>query len=224
MTIKELHLLTNDIDKTADFYNGLLKMKITAKTEEELYVIIGSTKLKFIRSEVPRPVYHLAFDIPHNQLNEAYAWLSDKVKILPVTADSKIADILLWNAKSIYFYDTNGNLLELICRFDLDNRSEKIFDASSIISISEIGLVTHDVPALVKTVTEKYNLSVFYRQPAQENFTAVGDDEGLLVLVNENRNWFPTQEKAESFWSKIIIETQDQALQEILTDNRRLPN
>jgi len=224
MKIKELHLLTNDIDKTADFYNGLLKMNITAKTEEELSVIIGSTKLKFIRSEVPRPVYHLAFDIPNNQLNEAYAWLSDKVKILPVTADSKISDILLWNAKSIYFYDTNGNLLELICRFDLDNQSTKIFDASSIISISEIGLVTHDVPALVKTVTEKYNLPVFYRQPAQENFTAVGDDEGLLVLVNENRNWFPTQEKAESFWSKIIIETQDQSLHKILTDNRRLSN
>jgi catechol-2,3-dioxygenase len=220
MKIKELHLLTNDIDRTADFYNELLKINITAKTEGELSLIIGSTKLKFIRSEVPRPVYHLAFDIPHNQLNEAYEWLSDKVKILPVTPESKIADIPLWNAKSIYFYDTNGNLLELICRFDLDNRSEKIFDASSIISISEIGLVNHDVPALVKTVIERYNLSVFYRQPAQENFIAIGDDEGLLVLVNENRNWFPTQEKAESYWSKIIIETQDRALHEILTDNR----
>jgi catechol-2,3-dioxygenase len=222
MRIKELHLLTNDIDKTADFYNGLLKMAITEKTEEELSLKVGSTKLKFIQSEVSRPVYHLAFDIPHNKLNEAYDWLSDKVEILPVTPESKIADIRLWNAKSIYFYDTNGNLLELICRFDLDNQSEKLFDASSIISISEIGLVTHDVPALVKTITEEYSLSVFYKQPAQENFTAVGDDEGLLVLVNENRNWFPTQEKAESFWSKIIIEANDQALHEIFTESRYL--
>ncbi|MBE9462603.1 VOC family protein [Dyadobacter subterraneus] len=218
MKIKELHLLTNNIDKTETFYNTFLDLSARQKTGKELSYLIGNTNLKFILSQVPEPVYHIAFDIPNNKLDEAFDWLSKKVSILPVTPESNIADIKLWNAKSIYFYDNNGNLLELICRFDVDNQSEKIFDASSVISVSEIGLVTDDVPALAITISENYNLAIFHKQPAQENFTAVGDDEGLLVIVNENRNWFPTNQKAQSFWSKIIIETVDGSSFEIFTD------
>lgn len=217
MKIKELQLLTNNLDKTEAFYTGRLGISIHQKTEKELSFLIGCTKLKFIISAVEKPVYHIAFDIPNNKLNEAFDWLSEKVTVLPVTAEGKIADIKLWNAKSIYFYDNNGNLLELICRFDIDTQSEKPFDASSIISISEIGLVTEDVPALTKTITKNYNLPIFQKQPAQENFTAVGDDEGLLVIVNENRNWFPINQKAESFWSKIIIESAAGTVNEIIS-------
>ncbi|MCF0058774.1 VOC family protein [Dyadobacter sp. CY356] len=217
MKIKELQLLTNNLDKTEAFYSAIFNVPVIQKTEKEISFSIGTTDLKFILSPVPKPVYHIAFDIPHNKLEEAFDWLSEKVSVLPVTPDSQIADIKLWNAKSIYFYDINGNLLELICRFDLDNQSEKPFDASSVISISEIGIVTDDVPALTKSITEKYNIPVFHKQPAQENFTAVGDDEGLLVLVNQNRNWFPTNEKAQSYWSKIIIEVADGSVHEIFT-------
>ncbi|GLU53944.1 VOC family protein [Dyadobacter frigoris] len=217
MKIKELHLLTNNLNKTEAFYNELLGIPISKKTETELQFQIGNTALNFILSQVTEPVYHIAFEIPNNKLPEAFDWLSEKVSILPVTPESKIADIKLWNAKSIYFYDNNENLLELICRYDLENQSEKTFDASSIIAVSEIGLVTNDVVALTKTITEKYQLAVFQKQPAQENFTAIGDEEGLLVIVNENRNWFPTNVKANSFWSKVIIETTDNSLHEIFT-------
>lgn len=219
MKIKELHLLTNNLDKTEEFYKEILDVTINEKTEKQLSFLIGTTQLIFILSQVPEPVYHIAFDIPNNKLEVAFDWLSEKVSVLPVTPESKIADIKLWNAKSIYFYDNNGNLLELICRFDLDNQSEKTFDVTSILSVSEIGLVTDDVPALTNTIIEKYKLHVFQKQPAQENFTAIGDDEGLLIIVNENRNWFPTNQKAQSFWSKIIIEAATGIIKEIITKN-----
>ncbi|WP_159474868.1 VOC family protein [Dyadobacter sp. 3J3] len=216
MKIKELHLLTNNLDRTETFYNAFLGRAVSRKMENELSFFIGTTHLKFILSQIPEPVYHLAFDIPNNKLEEAIEWLSTKV---PVTAESNIADIKLWNAKSIYFYDNNGNLLELICRFDLDNKSEKTFDSSSIISVSEIGIVTDDVPALTNTISGKHKLSIFHKQPAQENFTAVGNEEGLLILVNENRNWFPTNQKAQSFWSRIFIESAMGEVGEIITES-----
>ena len=218
MKIKELQLLTNNLDNTEAFYNTFLNVSVNHKTGKEISFFIGSTNVKFILSQVPDPVYHMAFDIPCNKLEEAFSWLSEKVSILPVTAESKIADIKLWNAKSIYFYDNNGNLLELISRFDLNNKSETVFEASSILSVSEIGMVTDDVPALTKAITETYDISVFEKQPAQENFTAIGDDQGLLVLVSQNRNWFPTNQKAQSFWSKIVLETAGGTLHEIFTD------
>lgn len=218
MKIKELQLLTNNLDKTEAFYNTCLNISVGQKTENDISFFIGTTSIKFILSQVSDPVYHIAFDIPCNKLDEALNWLSARVSILPVTAESKIAEIKLWNARSIYFYDNNGNLLELISRFDLDNQSEKSFDASSILSVSEIGLVTDSVPALAKTIIEKYNIPVFDKQPAQNNFTALGNDEGLLVLVNEDRNWFPTNQKAQSFWSKIVMETADGSLHEIITN------
>ncbi|MNY37869.1 hypothetical protein D3C86_1724580 [compost metagenome] len=127
--------------------------------------------------------------------------------MLPVTEETEFSDFELWNAKSFYFYDNNENLLELICRYDLDNQSEHTFDGSSILHVSEIGLVSDDVPFLAETLMNKYGLDVYSKQPAQDNFTALGDEEGLFIIVNEDRNWFPTEKKAKSFRTKIIFNT-----------------
>ncbi len=216
MKIKEIHLLTNNLPATEQFYNHILDIKTNRKTNQEISFLIGKTELIFINStESINPNYHLAFDIPTNKLEEALAWMKEKVVILPVTKDSHLSDIKLWNARSFYFYDNNGNLLELISRYDLQNQSAVPFTSNSILHISEIGIVSQHVQDCANDLIAGYGLDYYAKQPKQDNFMALGDEAGLFILVDPNRNWFPTDKKAEPFWTKIIFHSEngDQVLE-----------
>lgn len=199
-------MLTNNLPVTEQFYNHVLDIKTNRKTENELSFLIGKTRVTFIHSkESVNPNYHLAFDIPTNKLEEALAWIKEKVTILPVIADTYLSDIKLWNARSFYFYDNNENLLELICRYDLLNQSEAPFSGDSILHVSEIGIVTSNVQACADDLIARYGLDYYAKQPKQDNFMALGDEGGLFILVDPNRNWFPTDKKAQPFWTKLTF-------------------
>ncbi|MES2577922.1 MAG: glyoxalase [Bacteroidota bacterium] len=205
MNILELELLTDSITETELFYTDVIGLKTISKTNSSVSFAAGSTKLTFRSSENLKPVYHFAFDIPNNKLLEAFAWIEKKTEIMEVVPPEKIADFYNWNAKSFYFYDNNGNILEFIARFSLDNASEKPFDGLSILSVSEIGFVTKNVSQLSDELFNKYGLSVFSKQPKLEKFIVLGTDTGLFILVEENRDWYPTHQKAKSFWTKVVF-------------------
>jgi catechol-2,3-dioxygenase len=219
MKIKAIELLTNNITETAHFYNNILNIKTSNQTETEISFLIGTTQLTFQKSEVKNPNYHLAFDIPNNKLEEAFNWLNQKTTILPVTQDSNFSSFEAWNAKSFYFYDNNGNLLELICRFDTDNQSAVPFDSHALLFVSEIGIVTTDVSAMGEKLINQYGLEYYAKQPKTENFAVIGDETGLFILVNPDRDWFPTKNKAQSFPAKIQFSTADHADQQLLIGN-----
>ena len=206
MNILELELLTDSITETELFYTDVIGLKTISKTNSSVSFAAGSTKLTFRSSENLKPVYHFAFDIPNNKLLEAFACIEKKTEIMEVVPPEKIADFYNWNAKSFYFYDNNGNILEFIARFSLDNASEKPFDGLSILSVSEIGFVTKNVSKLSDEMFNKYGLSVFSKQPKLEKFIVLGTDTGLFILVEENRDWYPTHQKAKSFWTKVVFD------------------
>ncbi len=206
MNILELELLTDSITETELFYTKVIGLKTISKTNSSVSFAAGSTKLTFRSSENLKPVYHFAFDIPNNKLLEAFAWIEKKTEIMEVVPPEKIADFYNWNAKSFYFYDNNGNILEFIARFSLDNASEKPFDGLSILSVSEIGFVTKNVSKLSDEMFKEYGLSVFSKQPKLEKFIVLGTDTGLFILVEENRDWYPTHQKAKSFWTKVVFD------------------
>ncbi|MDI5949250.1 VOC family protein [Flavobacterium yafengii] len=206
MNILELELLTDSITETELFYTDVIGLKTISKTNSSVSFAAGSTKLTFRFSENLKPVYHFAFDIPNNKVLEAFAWIEKKTEIMEVVPPEKIADFYNWNAKSFYFYDNNGNILEFIARFSLDNTSEKPFNGLSILSVSEIGFVTKNVSKLSDEMFNKYGLSVFSKQPKLEKFIVLGTDTGLFILVEENRDWYPTHQKAKSFWTKVVFD------------------
>ena len=206
MNILELELLTDSITETESFYNDVIGLETISKTNSSVSFTAGSTKLTFRSSENLKPVYHFAFDIPNNKLLEAFAWIEKKTGILEVVPPEKIADFYNWNAKSFYFYDNNANILEFIARFSLDNTSEKPFDGSLVLSVSEIGFVTKNVSKLSDEMSNKYGLSIFPKQPKLDKFIVLGTDTGLFILVEENRDWYPTHQKAKSFWTKVVFD------------------
>jgi catechol-2,3-dioxygenase len=218
MNIKEIHLESHDLVATADFYHQLLGLPVQYKGENSISFLVGTTLIRFDKTESGKPVYHIAFDIPNNQLETAYTWLKEKTTILPVTTGTVFSEFERWNARSLYFCDSNGNILELICRLDLDNATAKPFSASSLLHVSEIGIVTRDVPAMVRQLQDAYGLELYAKQPADDQFTVMGDEEGLFIIVHESRKWFPTQTEAHFFSTGIIFdlngETHDLSVKE----------
>lgn len=205
MEIKEIVIQTDDLKGTENFYANVLGFELIKKEQNTIAFSAGNSMLSFIKSTNLNPKYHFAFNIPKNKLNEATIWLSSKVNLLLNDENEIITEFGDWNAKAIYFYDNNNNIVEFITRFDLTNETEKKFDASSVLSISEIGIVANDPMKLASQIMDKNHLNYFEKGKQSENFISIGDDNGLFIIVKNDRKWYPTEQKAEQHVARIKI-------------------
>jgi hypothetical protein len=209
MKIGRLELETKDLDILASFYNKVLELPV-AQTEDECTVFVGTSTVRFKKVSTPQePFYHFAINIPSNKTEEAKEWLQKRVELIYIEDyKSVVADFVNWNAKSVYFFDAAGNILELIARFDLKNDAAENFNPEHFLSVSEVGLVFPEDEIETKTsrLLSQYKLSYFVKQPPFPNFKAVGDDEGLFIIVTENRNWYPTNKKSRICPIKVQFE------------------
>ncbi|MFA9193103.1 VOC family protein [Flavobacterium sp. FBOR7N2.3] len=207
MKLEHLQLQTNNLKNTARFYQEILGLSIVENNSESISIQVGNSILKFIENNNFNSIYHFAFNIPNNKLEEAITWLKNKIDLLVIEDKNVIARFENWNANAVYFYDNNGNLLEFIARHDLDNNQLAPFDSKSILNISEIGIVNETPLELANQLIEKHGLDFFAKNPNSELFSAVGNDEGLLIIVKPNRNWYPTQIPAAS--NKITVKIEN---------------
>ncbi|SHL79892.1 VOC family protein [Flavobacterium saccharophilum] len=206
MKLQQIQIQTNNIRETETFYSDILGLKILEKKSDSLTIKAGNSVLKFIENPEFDSTYHFAFNIPENKLEEAIKWCENKVNLITIQDKRIIANFETWNSNAVYFHDNNGNLLEFIARHDLDNFQIKEFSSKSILSISEIGIVDENPMELGEQLIESYDLKFFEKNFNSETFAAIGDDEGLLIIVKPNRNWYPTQMPSKSNKTEIIIE------------------
>ena len=208
MKIKNLVLQTKEVKKLAGFYRDILELSVRSSAAG-FTATMGSTAVRFEPSADQEPFYHFAINIPCNKMEEAREWLSRKVELLWI-ADYKnvVADFVNWNARSVYFFDVAGNIVELIARFDLENEAKEKFSAKQFLSVSEIGLVfpQHEIENKTSALLKRYSLSFFDKQPPFPNFKALGDDEGLFIIVTDHRNWYPTSKPSARFPVKLAFE------------------
>lgn len=206
MKLEHIQIQTNNIPETAAFYKDILELPILDKTSQSVTIKAGDSILKFIENPDFNSIYHFAFNIPENKLEEAIEWCKSKVDLLIIEDQRIIANFETWNANAVYFYDNNGNLLEFIARHDLDNLQIKTFSSKSILNISEIGIVDENPLELGEQLIEEHNLAFFAKNFNSENFTAIGNDEGLLIIVKPYRNWYPTQTPSKSNKTEVRLE------------------
>lgn len=206
MKLEHIQIQTNNIQKTIAFYQDILELPIIEKSKNSVTIQAGNSVLQCTENPAFDSVYHFAFNIPENKLEEAMEWCKDKVALIRIEDQNAIANFENWNANAVYFYDNNGNLLEFIARHDLHNSQTEKFSSKSILNISEIGIVTENPLELGNKLTAKHGLNFFSKNANSALFAAVGDDEGLLILVRPNRNWYPTQTPSESNATRISIE------------------
>ncbi|OII32781.1 hypothetical protein, partial [Curtobacterium sp. MMLR14_002] len=109
-----------------------------------------------------------------------------------------------WNSRSVYFEGPDQQLLELIERRDLESGARRAGDGSGIgtgavvplVSVSEVGVPVPDVLGAVEAL-RRAGLEP-YANPPGESFAAVGDVDGLVILVSPDRRWFPTGDRSPS--------------------------
>lgn len=191
MKILALNLFTSNLHLQKEFYTKSLGLKLTANSPDSFSVQAGVSSLKFTENNLPEaPFYHFAFNIPENQMNEAIDWLNKKTKLIEYEG-SPVIDFPNWNAHSVYFYDTAGNIVELIARHNLKNSSNEPFSAASLLNISEIGMPVDSVKEFVELTKDKLNEKLWWGN--LETFAAIGDEEALFIAVTAKRNWFPTE-------------------------------
>lgn len=212
MLFTEIRLKTHRPGELSEFYHEVLELPVSTETGS-LSVTAGKSKIVFEKTDqYLNPFYHFAFNIPSNKFEEAYEWMQHKSELLWLEDyKGNVADFVNWHAKSFYFLDPAGNILEFISRFDLNDNVSEVFTSNLVRNVSEIGLVLpaegfqNDVDNLLK----KYPLPYFDKQPPLPQFKAIGDDEGLLIIVPENRVWFSTKMTESKIFPLSITFLQD---------------
>lgn len=200
MKINELTLYTANLKDQLDFYTNVLEFKLLNKKAYQFSLKIGSSILIFKFKENAR-TYHFAFNIPADKEIEALDWLNKRVSILPYLGNA-IANFKSWNAKAIYFYDKDFNIVEFISRKNLKIYEDQIFSSKSILNISEIGIADSDINDMYKRLYNIRKIDVYGN--CSDKFCAVGDEEGMFILVNyKAKTWIPTGDKI--FQSDFII-------------------
>ncbi|MFK7783745.1 MAG: VOC family protein [Crocinitomicaceae bacterium] len=195
MRINELTIYTSQLEKQVEFYSSILKLILTEQSKERASFQMGSSILTFESRDEATP-YHFAINIPSNKEFEALAWLKERVNILSLE-ETEIHDFNSWNAKAVYFYDPDNNIVEFISRRNLQNESALPFDSSQLLCISEIGISILDIEPIFKQLKALSGVEHFSGDV--ERFLAIGDDHGLFIIVNKNlKDWYPTGDEAHS--------------------------
>ena len=193
MRIKELKIATSNLVSQTTFYSSTLGLKIITRTDSSVSFAIGSSILTLEQNSTFTP-YHFAINIPCNQENEALNWLKERVEVLK-EGNVEIHHFDHWNARAMYFYDEDKNIVEFIARKNMGNSTDIDFDQNSLLEISEIGLVTKNIKNEFGILTQKTNLDVY--SGSFERFCAIGDENGLFICINRQLKdfWFPTSDK-----------------------------
>ena len=189
MRIQTLHLPVSDVAAVQAYFREVLQLPV-----DDTGIRLGwSTLRPYPAGELPVGGVHLAFNVPANRFAAATEWLKARATL---QRDPKGHEHFSfegrWDSESIYFSGPDGLILELIGRRRLP-ASDTLgpFHGSEITCISEAGL-----PAARVGQVQAQALDAFGLQPLSAptpHFAPLGDDEGLLIVVDATRRWFPEQ-------------------------------
>ncbi|MBF4587929.1 hypothetical protein [Curtobacterium sp. VKM Ac-2887] len=197
MDIRQAQLATRSLDDTARFWERLGCP--VDRADESVEVHVGSTRLLFRELPGMTGALHLAITIPAGTFAAAAAWIAGVATVL-VDADGRdeFEGPPNWSSRSVYFEGPDQQLLELIERRDLAAATPASGPASAVplLSVSEVGIAVPDVLGAVETL-RRAGLEP-YANPAGEGFAAVGNVDGLVILVPPERRWFPTADRLPS--------------------------
>ncbi|MEM6285215.1 MAG: hypothetical protein AAF787_23685, partial [Chloroflexota bacterium] len=195
MQIQHVKLHTVDLAQQQPFYTQTLGLPLAHSAPGTFTVQMGKTALTFSVAETPH-IHHIAINIPPQQFESALAWTEARVPLLPFNG-KKIIDFSksTWQARSLYFEDPGGNVIEFIARERVAvPDAPDDFALEHLIGISEVGLASDNVRGLVAELRAALDVPVFDGDP-ETGFCALGDDSGLLICVETGRNWLPTDNR-----------------------------
>ena len=180
MVIKELILYTQNLAAQIEFYSNVLELELLHASKTGSSFKVGNSILSFKIRENADP-YHFAFNIYSNMEQEAFSWLKERVKILSFN-NKEIINFESWNAKALYFYDSDMNIVEFIARKNVKMKSNQPFSSKSILNISEIGIASSTMKKIYDEILEMKPIELYSGD--LNRFCALGNEEGMFILAN----------------------------------------
>ncbi|WP_412148495.1 VOC family protein [Curtobacterium flaccumfaciens] len=198
MDIRQVQLATRSLADTARFYERLgCSVEIVDTT---VRIVVGSTLLVFRELPEMTGALHLAITIPTGTFDAAKAWIAGLTTVLGTADQDEFEGPPNWNSRSVYFEGPDQQLLELIERRDLESGARRVVVGTDagvpLVSVSEVGVPVPDVLGAASAL-RRAGLEP-YANPPGESFAAVGDVDGLVILVSPDRRWFPTGDRSPS--------------------------
>jgi catechol-2,3-dioxygenase len=224
MKISRLTLYTKNLSGQKTFYGETLGLSLVNESDNTATFLLRNTAVTFCELPGATP-YHFAVNIPSNTIVQALGWLKDRVEILK-DQEQEIHDFTAWNAHSVYCYDADNNILELIARNNLGYSPGKAFGTDSLIEISEIGLAVSEISPYYEKLNRFAGLKLF--DGNMQQFSAIGDEYGLFICINRLRKtWYPSGDKAYPSGFELTFTQKNREFDvrfenEILTINRNL--
>jgi len=201
-------MCASNYEATKQFYETTLHFPLTSEEHNRFTIKVGTSMITFVKAPLEEsPFYHFAFDVPSNQFEEAKAWIKEKIELSQEQGEDEVYFPFI-DAKSIYFEDPAGNIVELICRFSDAKPSEEPFSTASLQKVSEMSIVVTDK---LNALSALQKVSIFERD--REEISADGlsfmgerEDATYLLFVNEGRTWFFSNKKSAAYPVEIILD------------------
>jgi len=189
MKILSASITVQDVAAAAQFYRDVLLLPVE-ESPDAAVVSVGSSRLVLDAGGKFDGVHHLAFGIPPSDFELAHEWLGRRVPLLRSGGSEVIAGTEEWGSRSLYFQGPEGIILEFIAR-DADAAAASSTGPNPrMLSISEVGIGVADVLDTVATLSRELAIPLFF--DLSGTFASMGSHDGLLVIVHEDRIWFPT--------------------------------
>ena len=193
----QLDLVTaTPIAELKKFYTVGLGLPLITEQADQFMIRAGETTIRFVqvKQDGAAPFYHFAFNIPENKIVKAREWQLRRTELSATPThmiDEKfpkdIRHFQNWNAHSIFFWDPAGNLVEYIARHDLENRADGDFTSKDLLCASEIAFIVDDADDIADELKSSFSLNQY--RGGDANFRAIGDENGLLLVIKKGRVW-----------------------------------
>uniref|UniRef100_A0AC34GWI0 VOC domain-containing protein n=1 Tax=Panagrolaimus sp. ES5 TaxID=591445 RepID=A0AC34GWI0_9BILA len=197
MKFKIIRLATKNILLQRQFYVEKLGLKLLNDDQKLFSVKAGETVLEIEENKDLKKIgyYHFCFNIFPSLLEDAAEkFLPSRGIPLVTNGKDQYTEHKDWNAKSVYFYDADENILEFIARYNLKNEfstNDTSFDIDKhLINISEIGIAVENTQNLVEKLQQNMEVKVW--RDYGDAFKAIGDENGLILATKLDRPWIPT--------------------------------
>ncbi|MGE6491383.1 VOC family protein [Exiguobacterium sp. NPDC077395] len=192
MRITETMLYTNRLDEMKRFYTEKLGLSVIEEDSTSFRINLGEDALVFQEAATVRErQYHFAINIPSNRFKEAKEWIKSRVPLLSEDEEDEIYFEGI-DASSLYFYDADENVVELIARHSINRESDaEVFSTVDFLGIGEMSLTAVDP---IHVAQELANIEIHRRDgnPIDEhhlNFLGAPNSDTYILLVPPGRVW-----------------------------------
>ena len=186
MLLTHVTVGTTDLDALERFHRDTLLLPVDRISYTAIEVEVGTGTVRYEQRTQFAGAHHLAFSIAPEDFDQAHAFLAERVDISPSNGSSVVYSASL-NSHSVYFNAPEGLILEYIAH-ETHRGLGGIGGPPAPLGIAEVGIGVADVEA---TVGELASRGLALSQPLEKAFATVGTIDHRLVLVDQNRLWFP---------------------------------